>query len=171
MSILGKKLLQLLNNPSKRKGNEKTVIVPFDQAQHLGILFTWTDTKKEAALEAFVEKLGADKKVDVLCFNPNKESVNSQYPILQISDLTALGKFNSEVTQYFLRQPFDFIFHFDFEMNEITKSILVMTKAKCRVGFHSKEGAKYYELMIGINKSAGITNFAEQIEKYVKAIR
>lgn len=171
MSILGKKILGLLNKPSKRRGNTNRGVIPFNDSKNLGILFTWEDSKKESALEEFIDSIGLDKEVDVLCFNPNKEPVNSKHPTFEIGDLSALGKFNSESAQRFINKSLDYVFHFDLDLNEVTKSILVMTKAKCRVGLHSQEGARYYELMIGINKSAGIANFAEQMEKYVKAIR
>ncbi len=171
MSVLGKKILGLLNNPSKRNKKGSPTIVPFEESKNLGILYTWSDNKKESALTEFISSLGEDKMVDVLCFNPTKTPVSSAYPIIDISSLSNLGKLNSDIAQKFIETSFDYIFHFDFEMNEVVKSILVQTKAKCRVGLHSNEGARYYELMIGINKSAGISNFAEQMAKYVKAIR
>lgn len=171
MSTIGKKLLGLLNKPVKRSKKGEANIIPFEQAENLGVIFTWSDSKKESELAAFIKLLGEEKKVDVLCFNPTKTPINSNYPTVDISSLSNLGKLNSEVAQKFIGSSFDYIFHFDFELNEVVKSILVQSKAKCRVGLHSEDGSRYYELMIGINKSAGITNFAQQMAKYVKAIR
>ncbi len=170
MSVIGKKILGFLNNPNKRKKREKK-LVPFEKAEHIGILYSWSDSKKEEALIAFIEKMGAEKKVEVLCFNPTRGPVNSQHPTFDESILTNFGKLNSEDVQRFVKIPFEYLFHLDFESNEILKNILIQTNAKCRIGVHNEEHTGYYELMIGINKSSGISNFADQMIKYVRAIR
>lgn len=171
MSILAKKLLGLLNRPSKRNKKNIPPIIPFDEAKKLGIIYTWEGQKKEEELDSFIQLIGKNKTVDVLCFNPTKENIDTKHSIISISDLTALGKLNSELAQEFTNKCFDFVFHFDFELNDIIRSILVQTNARCRVGHHSVDDSAYYELMIGINKSVGMSNFAEQIVKYIKAIR
>lgn len=171
MSILAKKLLRLLNRPGKR--NQKTIppIIPFDKAKNLGIIYTWDGQKKEEEIESFLQLIGENKMVDMLCYNPTKEVIDTKYPTVSINDLSALGKLNSQVAQEFTDRQFDFLFHFDFELNDIIRSILVQTNARCRVGHHSADDSTYYELMIGINKSVGMANFAEQMVKYIKAIK
>lgn len=171
MSILAKKLLGLLNRPDKR--NKKTIppIISFGEAQNIGIIYTWDGQKKEEELESFIQLISEGKVVDILCYNPSKEAISTKNPTVSINDLTALGKLNSQVAQAFIDRPLDFLFHFDFELNDIIRSILVQTKARCRVGHHSSDNSVYYELMIGINKSVGMANFAEQMVKYIKAIK
>lgn len=170
MSVLGKKILNFLNNPRRRK-KSKTSFVPFEKATSVGVLYTWTDAKKEEVLESLIQQIGTDKKIEILCYNPFNTSISTQNPSFDITVLTNLGKLNSEVVQSFIHSPFDYLFHFDLESEEIVKSILVQTKAKCRIGIHDELNTDYYELMIGINKSAGISNFAEQMIKYVRSIR
>ncbi|OEK01671.1 hypothetical protein BFP97_09155 [Roseivirga sp. 4D4] len=170
MSVIGKKILSFLNNPKKRKKGEKK-LVPFEKAQHVGILYTWSNGKKEEVLISLMDKMGTEKKVEVLCFNPTKDPINTPYPTFDKSILTNFGKLNSEDVQQFMKAPFDYLFHLDFESNELLKNILIQTNAKCRIGVHSEEHTGYYELMIGINKSSGISNFADQMIKYVRAIR
>lgn len=171
MSILAKKLLGLLNRPGKRNKKSIPPIIPFDEAKKLGIIYTWDGQKKEKEVEDFIQLIIEDKTVDVLCYNPTKEVIDTQHSTVSLNDLTALGKLNSEIAREFTNKSFDFIFHFDFELNDIIRSILVQTNARCRVGHHSADDSAYYELMIGINKSVGMSNFGEQMIKYVKAIR
>lgn len=170
MSVLGKKILSLFNSPSRRKKNPES-LVPFDQAKSIGILYTWVDAQKEEALSSFLEEVGQNRRVEILCFNPTKNAIETQNPVFDESVLSNFGKLNSPEVQNFIKLPFDYLFHFDLDSDEIVKSILVQTKAKCRIGIHDNNYTDYYELMIGINKSAGISNFAEQMIKYVKAIR
>lgn len=170
MSVFRKKILGLFNNPNRRKKSTESIL-PFEKATSVGILYTWTDSKKEEVLEGFIEQIGASKKVDVLCFNPLNTPADTRHSTFDNSALTNFGKLNSTEVQDFIKSSFDYLFHFDFESDEIIKSILVQTNAKCRIGIHDSDNTDYYELMIGINKSAGISNFAEQMIKYVKAIR
>lgn len=170
MSVIGKKILSLFNNPKKRKkGTIK--LVPFDKAELVGILYTWSDSQKEEVLTSLIEKIGTEKKVEVLCFNPTKNPIISQHPTFDESVVTNFGKLNSEDVHRFIKAPFDYLFHLDFESNELLKNILIQTNAKCRIGVHDEEHTSFYELMIGINKSSGISNFADQMIKYVRAIR
>ena len=169
MSLIGKKLLNLFGKTSKR---DSSVAIPsYEQAKRIAVLYTFEDEKKEEAVDALKELIDVTKKVDILCFIDKKEIPYGKHPSFRIEQLSNWGKINSEEVEKFLETPYDYLIHLDFEMNEIIKNLLTNTKAKCRVGFHADSASSYYELMIGMNKSAGTTNFAQQIVKYIKAIR
>ncbi|MBO6495185.1 hypothetical protein [Roseivirga sp.] len=169
MSLLGKKLLKMLHKPEKRAKNQE--IPSFESAKNIGIIYTYGEKKSESA-DSIIELIEADsKQVDVLCFIDKKDITESKHPFFKIDQLSSWGKINSPEVESFLATSFDFLIHLDFELNEIMRTMLINTKAKCRVGFHSQQAADYYELMIGMNKSAGTSNFAEQTVKYIKAIR
>ena len=169
MSIIGKKLHSLLNTPIKRKDHSNTV--PFELASSIGVLYTWTDQRSHSEIQNFITELSAIKEVMTLCFNPLKEPISVLDPVVHISELSNLGKLNSAAASKFMRTPLDYLFHLDFTLNEITQSILAKSKAKCRIGIHSEQGQDYYEMMIGINKNAGFSNFAGQMLKYAKEIK
>lgn len=170
MSVLGKKILKLFNSPKRRKKSNAS-LVPFEQSSSIGIIYTWVDQKKEEALEALVQQIGPNKKIEILCFNPSESAISTENASFDMTALTNFGKLNSEAVHNFIQEPFDYLFHFDLESEELVKSILVQTKARCRIGIHDEFNTDYYELMIGINKSAGISNFAKQMIKYVSSIR
>ena len=170
MSLIGKKLLSLQNRADRQKA-PKRQHKPFEQASTVGILFTWEDKGKEAVIAEFVQRLPDNLKLRYLCFNPDRKTeIDSSHPSFSENDLTLLGKIESEEADSFLQEPFDYLFHLDFELSEMMKSLLIRSRAHCRVGFHSEGGESFYELMIGINKNAGLHNFAEQILKYVNAL-
>lgn len=169
MSLIGKKMLSLFNKSGKRPKSQ--TIISYEQAQKIGIIYTYEGDKKEETIDHIISLIDKEKQVDVLCYMDKKEISASKNPTFSIDQLSNWGKINSEEASHFLNTPFAFLIHLDFELNEIMKSMLIHTKAKCRVGFHSETGNGFYELMIGMNKSAGTSNFAEQILKYIKAIR
>jgi hypothetical protein len=171
MSLIGKKILSL-NNPGRKRlktaGTHKT----FSEAKSVGLLFSWEDKQKEETIQEFLKGIDKNKQVQCLCFNPDKKVVpDTEFLLFDTSKLTMLGKIDSPETNQFLQEPFDYLFHFDFELNDIMKSFLSRSQAHYRVGFHTEEGENYYDLMIGINKNAGLHNFASQILKYVNALK
>ena len=171
MSEIGKRILSFINSGSKKTTGKRN-IVPFDEARSIGVLYSWEGTKKEEAIEKFKAELSEAKSISCVCYSPDKKVVpETKNPILSVVDLSVLGKINSTVAESFVKKPFDFLFHFDFETSEITESLLINSTAKCRVGLHSDKNEKLYELMIGINKNAGIDNLIEQMLKYVKALK
>ena len=171
MSVIGKKILSVLNNSHKRKpANEP--LIPFNESSQIGILYTWEGSKKEQQVTNFTEILKDQKTIDILCFSDEKkESVETNRPVISVEDLSLLGKINSSVAESFTKKQFDFLFHLDFRINEITSALLIKSQAKCRVGIHSEDGKSLYELMIGIEQSAGIEHLTEQMLKYVKALK
>lgn len=171
MSLLGKKLLSL-GNPSEKRPRPAKEQKPFSEARSLGVLFTWEGKQKESSIKNFIDRINQGRSIKCLCFNPNKkEVINSELPVFTTGELSILGKIESEQTNDFLAEPFDYLFHLDFELNDITRALLMRSKAHFRLGFHSDEGEKFYEMMIGINKSAGLDNFAGQMLKYVNALK
>lgn len=169
MSIIGKKILSFTNKSSRKQ--KKTEIPSFETAQNIGLLYTYEDEKKEDSVEQMMGLFSEEKQISTLCFIDSKEEVEAKHPSFRLDQLNTWGKIESEEVNAFQAKEFDFLIHFDFETNEVIDSLLVNSKAKCRVGFHTEESAKNYELMIGMNKSAGPSNFAEQIIKYLKAIK
>ena len=168
MSLLGKKILSL-GNPGQKK--TRSIQKTFEEAKSIGILFSWEDKQKEETIKNFIEEITENRIIKCLCFNPEKKaSIDTQFPVFNVGQLSMLGKIESVETNQFLEEPFDYLFHFDFELNDILKSFLLRSKAHYHVGFHSTEGEKFYDLMIGINKNAGLHNFASQILKYVNAL-
>ena len=171
MSVIGKKILLLLNNSGKEK-NERGALKPFNKASSIGIIYTYQGQKKETLISEFIEKISDNKKVDCLCFNPEKNTtLDTENSVFSIDELTVFGKIQSTETLEFLDKKFEYLFHLDFELNEITEVLLIKSKALCRIGLHSDRLNNPFELMIGINKSAGLNNLIEQMLKYVKALK
>ncbi len=168
MSLIGKKILTLLNNPSKSKKGIVS-IKNYEDVRSIGILYTWSDKAKMESVREFCNSL--DKDYDVLCFNPTKEPIDAAHSVLNITELSNLGKIKSIETESFLAKHFDYLFVLDFDLSEVTKHLILNSTAGYKIGCHAKDAEEYFDLMISINENAGIVNFADQILKYVKAIR
>ena len=170
MSIIGRKILSHRARSRKRPGGQKPV--SFELAKSIGILYTWEDKVKEEEVKQFMEAISEGRQVQCLCFNPDKKVLpDTAHDVFDSSQLSVLGKIESDATNRFLQQPFNYLFHLDLELDELCKALLSRSQAQYRVGLHTEEGENFYELMIGINKSAGLHNFAGQMLKYVNAMK
>lgn len=171
MSVIGKKILLLLNSSGKER-IKRGALKPFNEASSIGIIYTYEGVKKEALISGFIDKINVNKKVDRLCFNPEQNiTLETKNSVFSIDDLTVFGKISSSETVEFLNKEFEYLFHLDVELNEITDVLLTKSKAQCRIGLHSDKLSIPFELMIGINKSAGLDNLIEQMLKYVNALK
>ena len=136
----------------------------FEQADSLGVLFTWQDKAKEEEVIRFIGAVNPGRRVDCLCFNPNKkQEIDTHFPVFSLNDLSIWGKIKSEATNRFIEQPFNCLFHLDLELNEVCQALLSGSQAQHRVGLYAEASEKFYELMIGINKNEGFHNFTDQI--------
>ncbi|MFT6827980.1 MAG: hypothetical protein ACI9Z3_000881 [Roseivirga sp.] len=172
MSILGKKFLSVSNRTHSAKKKGELQFKPFAQSESIGILYTWEDTQKEKFVQEFGQSLGEGKEIRFLCYNPDRKvNVNTENPVFTLAELSMFGKITSEHVTTFQERPLDFLFHLDFELNEMTKAVVIGSKAHWKVGSHSENGEVIYDLMIKMNLSAGLKNLAEQMLLYVKALK
>lgn len=171
MSLLGKKILSAFHQSGDARRDKRGTLKTFDNAKKVGVLFTWESKKKEEVVDEFVKTIEEGREVDVLCYNSSKDPISANYPTVGMSDLSVLGKINSKNANNFISKPFDYLFHLDFEPSVITRALLIKSKSLCRVGVHQADDEHLYELMIGINKSAGLTNLSDQMLKYVNVLR
>jgi hypothetical protein len=172
MSILGKKFLSVSNRSHSAKNKVEVQFKPFAQSQSIGILYTWEDAQKEKFIQEFGQTLGNGKEVSFLCYNPDKKViVNTENPVFTLAELSMFGKITSDHVNTFQEKPLDFLFHLDFELNEMVKAVMIGSKAHWKVGSHSEKDEGIYDLMIKMNLSAGLKNLAEQMLLYVKALK
>lgn len=172
MSILGKKFLSVSNRSHSAKNKGEVQFKPFAQSVSIGILYTWDDAQKEKFVQEFGQSIGLDKEVSFLCYNPDKKmTVNTENPVFTLAELSMFGKITSEHVHTFQDKSLDFLFHLDFELNEMVKAVIIGSKAHWKVGSHSENGEGIYDLMIKMNLNAGLKNLAEQMLLYVKAIK
>lgn len=164
MALFGKK-------PSTNK-SRSSVFIPFSEATKVGLLYSWEDQQKEKIIDDFISSLGTNKSVDALCFNPDKKiQPLTERPVYSKADFNIFGKTQSAAVIEFTEKDYDYLFHFDFELIPLTQSVLSNSKANWKIGNHSEKGEGIYDLMIKMNKSAGLKNLSDQMLIYVNALK
>ncbi|KOF02127.1 hypothetical protein OB69_13970 [Roseivirga seohaensis subsp. aquiponti] len=164
--------MSLFSKSSTVNGNTQEGFKLFSESKHIGLLYSWEDSHKEKSIQEFANSLGSNKSIDFLCFNPIKKiQPATESPTFSRADFNLFGKIQSETVLSFMEKPFDYLFHLDFDINSSIKPLLTKSRANWKVGCHSDQGEGIYDLMIKINKSAGLKNLSDQMLIYVNALK
>jgi len=144
----------------------------FSESERIGLIYSWEDSQKEKSVYAFAKSIGIEKSITFLCFNPIKKfEPATDNPTFSKADFNLFGKIKSQAVLSFMEEPFDYLFHLDFDVNPLIRPLLAKSRANCKVGCHSEDGEGIYDLMIKINKSAGLKNLSDQMLIYVNALK
>ncbi len=146
----------------------------YDEASTIGILLKTEQDAMGLAVQHFIQQLTKDgKKVTVLAYLPKPENTvtfNFQHYVITEKDIDTWGNLNSEITETFIGQPFDYLYCISKDDEIIFQYILAKSKAKCRVGAYKKENATFYELMIDLPPEQDIDIFTKQALHYTQSI-
>lgn len=157
---------------SKTNGTSQGGFKLFSESTKIGLLYSWEDSQKEKSIRDFASSIGSGKSIVFLCFNPIKKiQPATENPTFSRADFNFFGKMQSQTALSFMEEPFDYLFHLDFDINPLIKPLLAKSKANWKVGCHSDDGEGIYDLMIKINKSAGLKNLSDQMLIYVNALK
>jgi hypothetical protein len=151
-----------------KKNKAARTSVPFQQAQHVGILFTMTRLDEFEAIRKFEKRLKDDgKKVEVLSFLPKTmENFHFHYDIFQLSDFGPTGNIKAENIQSFVNKPFDYLICLDINPNDYLRYIMAASKAKLRIGAAQEEWNPIFDLAIGLNSQTTVDQMIQQIIHY-----
>jgi hypothetical protein len=163
----------------KFKGAEAPIRenISYPKAKSVGILFTSENLESNDALIEFVRNLQHDdKQVKALTYinskdkDANHKNLGFNHHVITEKDITMLGEINSFLVDDFVKTEFDYLFCIDTEQSKIFESILLRSKAKCRVGKYFEQPGNF-ELMIKLNDNEGTDTLIRQMYHYIKTIR
>ena len=168
-----KKYLVAYKSRHALKKNPVVRINPsFQEAKHIGILFTWEGEKKVEIIQHFVDELKiSGKKCSVLCFYHKKEEIPSKtFKFFTPNDFDPLGSAKTDTLKQLINSKFDFLFHLDTLKNIYIEYILAHSQAKCRVSRLDFERKDFYDFMIKTGDNEGIEHLCRHVLHYTKSL-
>ena len=143
----------------------------YKTAKTAGIIYTTEDLKKHELIKKFIKDLENDgKQVSVLAYLPKgMQNFEFRFDYFTVNELTFWGKFESQIIQNFVGQPFDYLFYIDTESNLLIRNILAMSKAKCRIGNYDDENAGFCEMMVQ-GKEKTVDSLLSEMYKYTQLL-
>jgi len=159
----------------KGQGLKKRRNVPYSNARQIGVLYSANGDDKQRAVRSFITQLNQEgKHVKVLRYKPKVVVDAHEQPntgTFGEEHLSFWGKLNNDDVADFVKAPFDFLFYLDDTLpHHLTKHVLVLSQAKCRVGCYAgQEASQFFELMIQPSKP-GITSLTHDMLHYAKLI-
>lgn len=161
---------ELRTKRSKRKR------VPFDQVQHVGIVYNADSKEHENLVGMYAQKLRSEgKKVFMMGYVDQKQlphtkkfMLNSEFfwrEKLNGVNLPIKGKIGQ-----FLQIEFDMLINLYFEPLLPMQAIAAYSNAKYRVGPHIEGGLDFYDFMVDIGPKQDLALLIDQIDFYLRTI-
>lgn len=114
-----------------------------------------------------LESLGKEVSVMAFCHQPKKSITKS--PFFSSLDISYSGAIKSEDLNHFLSQQYDYALCLDESGHFLIDYVFSLLKSKCRVGLHSDDKARHYDLMI--HSADDKASQSSEVIRYLKMIQ
>ncbi|WP_291721649.1 DUF6913 domain-containing protein [Bernardetia sp.] len=162
-------------NRKIRPSTSKHYTLPYEEAQHFGILLLIENAEDAKQIAPIVEKLQKDKKkVEVILFQTKKIKEELQVPyrffLVNSEQMDWNGNMDVVAVQKFISTEFDYLFCISNQHVALFERILLLSKAKCRVGAHIIGKEFLYEWMVFREEENTLASLAKNILASVSTI-
>ena len=170
--MLTKRLLAYRANSDSKKNKAPRSSVNYETVVHIGVLFTIENKDKHECIKTLIKRFEEDgKSVEVLAYLPkNSENHEFLFDFFTAKDISLWGKFTSDTISNFSKNSFDYLFYIDQQSNLILRSILAMSKAKCRIAKSDVLNAPYSEMMVQVSEDSSIKKLIDEMYRYTKML-
>jgi hypothetical protein len=144
----------------------------YNQVNSIGIIFSIDTKEKHEIIKSLVKRLESDgKQVDVLAYLPRKkENYEFLFDYFTGKDLSFWGNFTSETVLKFTQKPFDYLFYIDERSNFLIRTVLAMSKAKCRVAKFDDSNEQFSEMMVQVPGKNQLKHLVDEMYRYTKSL-
>jgi len=174
MNKLAQLAIKIRNRFQKPEMHIPRQTVSYEKAKNIGILFLAEEKEAQKAINKFVVDLQKEgKNLQMLTFiekitnNPYYFS----YHTITNNDVSNLGKINSLDVEHFINIRFDYLYCIVAEPFPLYDGIMQKSQAKCRIGRYFDGQEENYELMISLDKEAGIEQFIEEMMVFMRGLK
>lgn len=170
--MLTKKLISYRTKAFVKKNNAIRSSTGYRKTKKTGILLTIEDREKHETIKGFIKKLKKDgKQVEVMAYLPrNRDNYEFMYDFFTGDDISVWGTITSDKVNEFMQKPFDYLFYMDGRSHVFLRSILAMSKAKCRIAPYDKDNMPYCEMMLRIPDKKNNVQLAETMYHYTRVL-
>jgi hypothetical protein len=155
----------------------KRTLVPFSEAQHIGIVYYAGVKANEDIISGYANQLRQEgKKVFTMGYVDGKQLPHTKKFSLQNEFFwkEKLNGFNLPIKGKigrFLELDFDLLLNLYLEASLPMQAIAAYSHAKYRVGAHIAGGLDYYDAMIDVGPGKNLDFLIQQIDFYLKTIK
>ena len=153
-------------------------VVPFDDAQKIGILYDATDARDYEVVKAYVKQVRSVYKKDIqaMGFVDKKQLPNGQFAQYGLDfftrkdlDFRLIPK--EPIVDNFIREPFDILINLNNGKSFPLRYIAAVSHAKFRIGRYDKRNITCYEMMLQLPPDTGIKTVIEETEHYLRQVK
>ena len=150
--------------------------LPYEEAKHFGILLIIENAEDARQISPIIEKLQKDKKkVEVILFQTKKIkeelSVPYRFFLVHPEQMDWNGNMDVVAVEKFISTEFDYLFCISNQNVALFERILLLSKARCRVGAHIVGKEFLYEWMVFREEKNTLASLAKNMLTSVSTIQ
>lgn len=161
-----------------KKNRRQTEVVSFDDALKIGLLYDATDERDSDAVKNYIKNVRSNYKKEILAIGyvDRKNLQKSQYAQVGLDFFTRKDvNFQmipiSPIVKNFINEQFDILINLNAGKCFPLKYIMIMSKAKFRVGRYITTGSESYDMMVKLTGDPPIKTVIEEIEHFLRLIK
>ena len=162
-------------NKQLRPSTSKHYTLPYKEAERFGILLSIESAEDAQQISPILKALQKDnKKVEVILFQTKKIKEQIQVPyhhfLVNFEQMDWNGNMDVVAVQKFISTEFDYLFCVSNRQVALFERILLLSKAKCRVGAYIVGKEFLYEWMVFREENNTLSSLAKNMFSSVSTI-
>jgi hypothetical protein len=166
-------LIPLINQFLAKRDKVVRENIGYDQAKHVGVLYSHPDRTKSSAIHELIKALQKDGKTTAsLCLLSTRELSASQAEnCFGEHEIKLFGRWLNPLVPKFYEQKFDYLLYLDSSVSPLTENILLKSAALCRIGLYNESSKHLFEMMIKTADDSDLSYQMMEVYKYIKQLR
>ncbi len=164
---------------SRISGNRNVQVSNFHNARSVALLYEEKGESFFILVKQYVKYLKSEygiRDVMALCYISDKKEVPHYHLHRLKYDYFHLGELNrwyepvSDQVKRFEEKEFDVMINLERDPSLPLQFVQAASRAKLKVGYHSREGERFYDLMLDLPERATFDEYVNQVNHYLTRI-
>ncbi|GEM_PF-6191297 len=163
----------LTNNWLSRKKQPKRESIGYEQANQIGIIYSYPSKAKSSAVNELIAEFTRDNKkaVSISIVDRSGFETDKSGKVIGEHQISPFGKWKNDKVTEFCQSKFDYLLCLDEEPGPLVQNILLKSVALCRIGIHNERSSGLFEMMIKPAETNDISFKMMDICKYLRQLR
>ncbi len=156
-----------------RKARPKRATLNFGDVKTVGVFFVTHEESRQKDIANFIRNLQRDgKQVMALTYFGKERDIaySFDHDFFMENEIDYWGELQSNSAINFVNKAFDYLYCISTDQSEVQDLIMMMSKAKCRIGPYQPGKEHLFELMLALQPGEGVDKLIDQASYYTRAI-
>jgi hypothetical protein len=145
----------------------------YSEVKTVGLFFITHHEEMQKHISNFLRSLQRDgKQVTALTYFGKERDIaySFDHDFFMETEIDTWGEFTANSVINFINKPFDYLYCISTDQSDVQDLLMLMSKAKCRIGPYQPGKEQFFELMLALKPGEDVDKLIEQALHYTRAI-